>query len=96
MNQRRLLRGGDLDGVVKRFIGVLARRKVETQRHQEEEQVRYVCKLWRWPGYWYIRQSINGVWTDNSLSEWEGVLCGVDSTSGAIELGLLFEEREMT
>ena len=44
VNQRRLLRGGDLWMGLQKIHRSLSKRKVETQRHQQEEQVRHVCK----------------------------------------------------
>ena len=44
VNQRRLLRGGDLWMGLQKIHRSLSKRTVETQRHQQEEQVRHVCK----------------------------------------------------
>ena len=43
VNQRRLLRGGDLWMGLQKIHRSLSKRKVETRRHQQAEQVRHVC-----------------------------------------------------
>lgn len=57
-------------------LGVLAEEKLRLRDIKEEEQGQ-ACVNLEVAGYWYIRQSINGVWTDNSLSEWERGFCAV-------------------
>ena len=43
VNQRRLLRGGDLRMGLQKIHRRLSKRKVEPQRHQQAEQVRRIC-----------------------------------------------------